>query len=145
MQAGDPAPDFTLPASDGGSVTLSSFRGTANVVLIFYPKDQTPGCTKQLCTARDDASAYADAGARVFGVNGDDAASHERFVAKHGLTMPLLVDRGLTVAKAYDAVIGVGPLRIVNRTVVGIAKDGTIAFYRRGMPATTEILAALPA
>jgi peroxiredoxin len=59
--------------------------------------------------------------------------------------MPLLVDAGLAVAKQYDAVMGVGPLKIVNRTVVGIGRDGTIAFYKRGMPATSEILAALPA
>jgi peroxiredoxin Q/BCP len=145
MKVGDLAPDFTLTAADGRSVSLASFRGTANVVLIFYPKDQTPGCTKQLCTARDDAADYAAAGAQVFGVNGDDAASHARFIAKHGLSMPLLVDPGLAVAKQYDAVMGIGPLKIVNRTVVGIDRAGTIAFYARGMPATATILAALPA
>jgi peroxiredoxin Q/BCP len=145
MTVGDPAPDFTLSASDGSTVALRDFRGQANVVLIFYPKDQTPGCTKQLCTARDDSAAYAAAGARVFGVNGDDAASHARFIAKHALSMPLLMDPGLIVAKQYDAVMGIGPLKIVNRTVVGIDRAGTIAFYRRGMPATADILAALPA
>jgi peroxiredoxin Q/BCP len=145
MNVGDPAPDFTLAAADGTTVALRDFRGTANVVLIFYPKDQTPGCTAQLCAARDDAAEYVAAGARVFGVNGDDAASHARFIAKHGLTMPLLIDPGLAVAKAYDAVIGIGPLKIVNRTVVGIDRDGTIAFYRRGTPKTADILAALPA
>jgi peroxiredoxin Q/BCP len=145
MNVGDAAPDFTLASADGTTVTLRDFRGTANVVLIFYPKDQTPGCTAQLCTARDDAGAYAAAGAAVFGVNGDDAASHARFIAKHGLTMPLLIDPGLAVAKAYDAVIGIGPLKIVNRTVVGIDRDGIVAFYRRGTPKTADILAALPA
>jgi peroxiredoxin Q/BCP len=145
MTVGDPAPDFTLAASDGRTVTLSAFRGASPVVLIFYPKDQTPGCTAQLCAARDDAADYAAAGAVVFGVNGDGAASHERFIAKHGLSMPLLIDPGLAVAKAYDAVIGIGPLKIVNRTVVGIDRDGTIVFYRRGTPKTAEILAALAA
>jgi peroxiredoxin Q/BCP len=145
LSAGDDAPDFTLPSSGGEPVTLSSFRGAANVVLIFYPKDQTPGCTKQLCTARDDRDVYERAGAVVFGVNGDDVASHQRFVAKHGLTMPLLIDAGLTVAKAYDAVMGFGPLKIVNRTVVGIDRAGRIAFYERGMPPTGKILAAFGA
>ena len=82
-------------------------------------------------------------GAAVFGVNGDDAASHARFIAKFGLTMPLLTDPGLAVAKAYDAVLGLGPLKIVNRTVVGIDRAGRVAFYERGMPATAKVLAAL--
>jgi peroxiredoxin Q/BCP len=145
MTIGDPAPDFTLSSSDGRVVTLSEFRGTSPVVLIFYPKDQTPGCTAQLCAARDAAADYVAAGAAVFGVNGDSAASHERFIAKHGLSMPLLIDPGLAVAKAYDAVIGIGPLKIVNRTVVGVDRDGKIAFYRRGTPKAAEILAALAA
>jgi len=140
---GDEAPDFTLRSSDGREIALSSFSDRENVVLIFYPKDQTPGCTKQLCTASDDSAAFGAAGAVVFGINGDDAASHERFIAKHGLAMPLLIDPGLAVAKRYDAVMGFGPLKIVNRTVVGIDRRGRIAFYQRGMPATPAILAAL--
>lgn len=143
LAAGSEAPDFTLPSSAGGDVALAAFRGNANVVLIFYPKDQTPGCTKQLCTARDDAAAFAAAGVAVFGINGDSLDSHARFIAKHGLNMPLLVDTGLAVAKSYDAVLGLGPVRFVNRTVVAIDKQGRIAFYERGMPATPAILAAL--
>jgi peroxiredoxin Q/BCP len=141
LRLGDAAPDFTLRSSDGSDVTLSSFRGAQNVVLIFYPKDQTPGCTKQLCTASADAAAFASAGVAIFGVNGDGAASHERFIARYGLTMPLLIDPGLSVAKAYDAVAGFGPIKIVNRTVVGIDRAGRIAFYHRGMPGTVTILA----
>jgi peroxiredoxin Q/BCP len=142
LSVGSIAPDFTLRSSDGEDVTLSAFRECSNVVLIFYPKDQTPGCTKQLCTARDDRDAFAAAGAVVFGVNGDDEASHRRFIAKHGLSMPLLIDGGLAVAKSYDAVMGFGPVKFVNRTVVGIDRQGRVAFYQRGMPATPEILAA---
>ena len=78
----------------------------------------------------------------VFGINGDGADSHQRFIAKHGLTMPLLIDPGLTTAKRYDAVMGFGPLRIVKRTVVGIDRRGNVAFYERGMPSTAAILAA---
>jgi peroxiredoxin Q/BCP len=140
LNVGDDAPDFSLLAQDGTRVSLGQFRGTSNVVLIFYPKDQTPGCTKQLCAARDDSADYAAYNAVVFGINGDDAASHGRFIAKHNLTMPLLVDPGLAVAKAYDAVMGIGPLKIVNRTVVGIDPHGKIAFYERGIPETKAIL-----
>lgn len=145
LAIGAAAPDFTLRSSDGSDVVLSSFRGRENVVLIFYPKDQTPGCTKQLCTARDDRAAFAAAGTAVFGINGDGAVSHERFIAKYELSTPLLVDPGLATAKHYDAVIGFGPLKIVNRTVVGIDRSGKIAFYERGMPATETILAAFQA
>jgi peroxiredoxin Q/BCP len=145
LAIGAEAPDFTLRSSDGSDVALTSFRERENVVLIFYPKDQTPGCTKQLCTARDDRDAFSAAGAAVFGINGDGAASHERFIAKHALTMPLLVDPGLAIAKQYDAVMGFGPLKIVSRTVVGIDRGGKIAFYERGMPSTDAILAAFKA
>ena len=145
LAIGSPAPDFVLRSSDGHDVSLSSFRGHRNVVLIFYPKDQTPGCTKQLCTARDDRPAYEAAGAVVFGINGDDAASHQRFNAKHGLGIPLLVDRGLAVARRYDAALGFGPLSIVRRTVVAVDRNGTIVLYQRGMPDTTRILSAFPA
>jgi peroxiredoxin Q/BCP len=143
LSIGDEAPDFTLRSSDGNDVALASFRDRESVVLIFYPKDQTPGCTKQLCTASEDGAAFAAAGAAVFGVNGDNASSHQRFIARHGLTMPLLIDPGLNVARRYDAVMGFGPLKIVNRTVVGVDRAGRVAFYQRGMPSSAAILAAL--
>jgi peroxiredoxin Q/BCP len=142
LNIGDRAPDFSLASNDGSIVTLANELAAGPVVLIFYPMDNTPGCTAQLCTARDDAALYASAGVRVFGVNNGGAASHARFREKHNLSAPLLVDAGLKTATEYDAVIGVGPLKIINRTVVGIAADGTIAFYKRGMPTTAQILAA---
>ena len=140
--AGDPAPEFSLLAQDGSRVTLSALRGRA-VVLIFYPMDKTPGCTAQLCAARDDADRYKAAGVDVFGVNNGSAASHESFVTKHGLRTPLLVDTGLDVSTAYGAVLGLGKLSMINRTVVGIAPDGTISYYQRGSPSTDAILAAV--
>jgi peroxiredoxin Q/BCP len=145
LNIGDRAPDFALTSNDGTTVTLASELAKGPVVLIFYPMDNTPGCTAQLCAARDDAARYASAGTTVFGVNNGGAASHERFREKHGLTAPLLVDAGLKTATAYDAVMGAGPLKFINRTVVGIAPDGTIAFYKRGAPKTDEILGALTA
>lgn len=145
LNIGTPAPEFALTDQNGETVRLADFKGKQPVVLIFYPADETPGCTKQLCAARDDTSLYQQAGVAVFGVNPGSAASHEKFIKKHNLTTPLLVDKGLEVAANYQATIGFGPLKIVNRTVVGIDRDGKIAFYRRGIPATTEILAALAA
>ena len=145
MKIGDRAPDFSLASSDGSTVSLEAELAKGPVVLIFYPMDNTPGCTAQLCAARNDAPRYASAGVNVFGVNNGGAASHARFREKHGLVAPLLVDAGLATAKAYDAVIGIGPLKVINRTVVGIARNGTIAFYKRGTPATEEILEAVGA
>jgi peroxiredoxin Q/BCP len=142
LKPGDPAPDFTLPDASGASVHLRDELQHGPVVLIFYPMDATPGCTAQLCAVRDDSALYANVGVRVYGVNNGDEGSHKRFSAKHGFTAPLLVDRDLAVAKAYGAKLG--PLPLINRTVVGIAPDGTVAYYKRGSPATTEILAGLP-
>jgi peroxiredoxin Q/BCP len=145
MKIGDRAPAFSLASSDGTTVSLEAELAKGPVVLIFYPMDNTPGCTAQLCSARNDAARYASAGVGVFGVNNGGAASHARFREKHGLIAPLLVDAGLATAKAYDAVMGIGPLKVINRTVVGIAQDGTVAFYKRGTPSTDEILAGVGA
>jgi peroxiredoxin Q/BCP len=145
LKVGDRAPVFELQSETGETVSLTATLARGPVVLIFYPMDQTPGCTAQLCAARDAAERYAAAGVSVYGVNGAGAVSHKKFVEKHNLSTPLLVDSGLTVAAAYDAVLGAGPVKFVNRTVVGIAKDGTIALYERGMPSTDDILAAVAA
>jgi peroxiredoxin Q/BCP len=94
---------------------------------------------------RNDAPRYTEAGVSVYGVNNGGAASHQRFIEKHNLTAPLLVDPSLRVASAYDAVTSLGLLKFINRTVAGIGSDGTIAFYKRGTPSTDEILGALTA
>jgi peroxiredoxin Q/BCP len=102
LQAGDPAPAFSLTAGDGREVRLTDLAGRW-VVLYFYPKDDTPGCTKEACAFRDSRAAFAKTGAVVLGVSGDDAASHQRFAAKYDLTFPLLSDPGFAVAKRYGA------------------------------------------
>ncbi|WP_171179481.1 peroxiredoxin [Ruegeria sp. HKCCD8929] len=96
----DTAPDFTLPRDGGGEVTLSDLRGGA-VVLFFYPRDDTPGCTKESIGFSEQLPAFADAGAQVFGISRDSVAKHDKFVAKHGLTTPLLSDEGSTVCEDY--------------------------------------------
>ena len=139
------APDFDLEDESGNRVRLSGFRGRSAVVLMFYPADLTPGCTKQLCEARDDYGQYQAAGIAVFGVNPGSAATHKRFVEKHGLRTPLLLDNGGRVSRAYDALMPVPIVTLVNRTVVGIDRDGVIRFYERGMPSTDTILGAMGA
>jgi peroxiredoxin Q/BCP len=114
VQAGQPAPEFTLPAQDGESVSLSDYRGRQVVVLYFYPKDNTPGCTAEACAFRDSHEVFAEAGAQVLGISSDSVESHVRFAERHGLPFTLLSDAGGTVRKRYGvpAVLGVLPGRV---------------------------------
>lgn len=102
LQSGDLAPDFTAPTQSGEPFTLSSLRGR-RVALYFYPKDDTPGCTKQACSLRDGEAALSADGIAVVGVSGDDVASHARFAAKYDLPFPLVADAGNAIATAYGA------------------------------------------
>jgi peroxiredoxin Q/BCP len=100
--AGTPAPSFRLPDQDGNHVSLPDFAGKW-VVLYFYPKDDTPGCTKEACNFRDNYAALQGRGAVVLGVSGDTSASHRKFADKYGLPFPLLADTEHEVARAYGA------------------------------------------
>jgi peroxiredoxin Q/BCP len=100
LKVGDKAPEFSLPDQSGRKVTLRSLKGQ-QVVLYFYPKDDTPGCTKEACGFRDSLEAITKADAIVFGVSLDDAASHQKFIAKHRLPFSLLSDEEAEVSKAY--------------------------------------------
>jgi peroxiredoxin Q/BCP len=97
---GSRAPDFTLPSDEGGTVTLSDLRGK-KVVLYFYPKDDTPGCTTQACDLRDAMPRFDELDAVVLGVSPDSVASHRKFRDKYGLNYTLLADEGHRVAEAY--------------------------------------------
>lgn len=96
-----PAPDFTLPVTGGGDVTLSDLQGKS-VVLYFYPRDDTPGCTTEAVGFSEHLQAFEDAGAVVYGISRDSMAKHDRFAAKHELTVSLLADEEGTVTEAYD-------------------------------------------
>ena len=136
LPAGSAAPDFSLPDESGRMVHLAELRGR-NVVMVFYPGDDTSVCTKQLCQFRD---AWSDAQARgveVFGVNPQNARNHEAFRQKCSFPFPLLVDRGQRVGALYHT-NGL----IVKRTVYLIGRDGVIRFSRRGVPAPRDVLAS---
>jgi thioredoxin-dependent peroxiredoxin len=135
LPVGTPAPDFSLPDEAGHTVTLSDLRGRS-VVLVFYPGDDTPGCTKQLCSFRDDWGEATARGVEIFGVNPQSAAKHQSFRQKFAFPFPLLVDRGQKVGALYHT-NGL----IVKRTVYRIGSDGMIRFARRGYPAPSEVLA----
>jgi peroxiredoxin Q/BCP len=100
-QAGDVAPDFTLPASDGGEVTLSQLAADRAVVVYFYPKADTPGCTKQACGLRDTMTDLQNAGAAVVGISPDPVAEVTKFAKKFDLNFPLLADADHAVCEAY--------------------------------------------
>ncbi|HEX9966968.1 MAG TPA: thioredoxin-dependent thiol peroxidase [Solirubrobacterales bacterium] len=102
LEAGDAAPDFTLPDQDGNEVKLSDLRGQT-VVLYFYPRADTPGCTTQACGVRDRGDEYGKAGARVLGVSPDSVADVKKFADKYGLDFTLLADADHAVADAYGA------------------------------------------
>jgi peroxiredoxin Q/BCP len=102
IEEGETAPDFTVSADDGGQVRLSDFRGKP-VVLYFYPKDDTPGCTKEACAFRDRTPELQAKGAVVLGISPDDVASHGKFRDKYSLNFPLLADLGHAVAERYGA------------------------------------------
>jgi peroxiredoxin Q/BCP len=102
VKEGKPAPTFTLASSEGGEVSLEDLKGKT-VVLYFYPKDDTPGCTKEACAFRDSQAALKKKGAVVLGVSGDPLAAHEKFKAKYKLNFPLLSDPDKAVAKKYGA------------------------------------------
>jgi peroxiredoxin Q/BCP len=114
LAAGTKAPDFTLNDQDGGAVSLAELRGKKNVVVYFYPKDDTPGCTKESCAFRDHFTAFTDAGAEVFGISSDSEASHKAFAQKYNLPFRLLSDRDGRVRQAFGvpATFGLLPGRV---------------------------------
>ncbi len=119
LEAGDRAPDFALNDQDGKLHRLSDYAGQT-VVLYFYPKDDTPGCTKEACSFRDNHAAIEEAGAVVLGVSADDAASHQKFREKYDLPFPLLVDEGAQVASEYGAW---GEKVLYGKTVIGMIRS----------------------
>ena len=150
VSEGTAAPDFDLMSDSGEHVKLSDLRGKP-VVLYFYPKDDTPGCTRQACGIRDAYDAFEERGAVVLGVSPDDVSSHEKFKRKYGLPFTLLADPGHEVAEAYGVwrerkLYGKLSLGIERSTFV-IDADGNLAkIMRRVKPDThaEKVLEALP-
>lgn len=140
VSAGDTAPDFTLPDQDGTDVTLSDLRGRP-VVVYFYPKDDTPGCTTQACGIRDAWGDLQEAGAHVLGVSPDDVDSHRAFADKFDLPHRLLADTDREVMQAWGAW---GEKKLYGKTTVGVKRstvlvdaDGTVAkVWKRATPKT---------
>ncbi len=149
LREGDPAPDFTLRSDTDEEVTLSSLRGKP-VVLYFYPKDDTPGCTTQACGIRDVYGEFEQAGAVVLGVSPDSVAKHVKFKEKYDLPFTLLADTEHEVAERYGVW---GEKRFMGRTYMGVSRttflvaaDGTVAKVMHKVKPDThadDVLAAL--
>ncbi|MCZ6647731.1 MAG: peroxiredoxin [Thaumarchaeota archaeon] len=124
VRVGDIAPDFKLESQTGGEVSLSQFRGNKNVVLYFYPKDETPGCVKEACTFRDSYKVFKEAGAEVIGVSSDSTDSHRKFADHHRLSFLLLSDTKGRLKKEYGvhSTLGLFP----GRVTYVIDKEGKV-------------------
>jgi peroxiredoxin Q/BCP len=150
IEEGTPAPDFELQSDTGETVKLSDFHGRP-VVLYFYPKDDTPGCTTEACEFRDAYDVFRDRGAEVLGVSPDDVRSHEKFKQKYELPFTLLADPSHEVAEQYGVW---GERKFAGKRYLGITRstfvidsDGKVARAMRGIkPAghATEVLDSLP-
>jgi peroxiredoxin Q/BCP len=145
---GDQAPSFTLPSTGGTEVSLSEFLGRP-VVLVFYPGDDTPVCTKQLNSYNDDLAQFDALDAKVLAVSAQSVDSHEKFAGKHGFKFPLLADTDKTVAAAYGTL---GPLGFPRRSVFIIDANGVVRYAHRAIAGLTfrpvgeliDVLLSLP-
>ena len=141
IDVGQPAPDFTLPGICDGErrdYTLSEYRGR-KVVLAFYPGDDTPGCTRQMCSYRDDFSKFEESGAVLLGISPQDVDSHERWAAKRGFHFPLLADVEKQVIDRYD--VRGGRLIAVKRSVFVVGPDGVVRYVDRKVVGATFVSA----
>ncbi len=134
LNLGDTAPDFSGTTTDGSNIALKDFRGKT-LILYFYPKDDTPGCTAQACSLRDANTEIKKKGAAVLGVSTQDEVSHQRFAAKYDLNFPLLADTDKSVAKAYGALggkTGGGGLMSAAMSLAGFADRVTFVIDAKG-------------
>jgi thioredoxin-dependent peroxiredoxin len=133
VAVGERAPEFTLPGTGGTEVSLSDFRGRP-VVLVFYPGDDTPVCTKQLNSYNDELAQFEALDAQVLGVSAQGVESHDRFADKHGFRFPLLSDGDKKVAGLYGTL---GPIGFPRRSVFIIDADGVVRYAHRAIAGLT--------
>lgn len=141
IEVGAEAPDFSLLNDDGQQFRLSDLRGHLLAMLVFYPKDFTPGCTDQLIHIRKHIEHIRAAGVEPMGVNSGDAQSHKAFRREHALNFDLLVDESANVARFYGAIKPEG--EGIQRSVVVVGKDGTVVFAEQGAPPWQRVLMTL--
>lgn len=143
LSIGDIAPSFCLIGHDGNQYCLPELLKVSPVALIFYPFDQSPGCTKLLCNINDDKATFKEKGITLLGINNGSEESHRVFADKKNLLMPLLSDMDYKVAKSYDALWQIGPIKVIRYATVGIGQDGKINYYIQGRPTNNEIITGM--
>ena len=146
ISVGDQAPDFSLPGTGNQNYSLSAFKGKT-VVLVFYPGDNTPVCTKQLVCYNNELAQFSELDAQVLAVSGQDLESHEKFATQHGFQFPLLADTEKAVARAYGTL---GPLGIPRRSIFVIDASGVVRYVHRALVGVTfrpvdELIGAISA
>ena len=139
LDVGSEAPVFEAETAEGERVWLPGFRGKSAVLLMFYPMDDTPGCTAQMCAARDEGAEYAAAGITRFGVNPGSLDSHQAFASKYSLDFPLIVDADSRIASAYGVLRDDG---YTGRATILIDREGRIAYAAAGAHGFAEITGA---
>jgi peroxiredoxin Q/BCP len=141
LKVGDKAPKFSLKAHPSGTISLDDFAGKKNVILAFYPKDDTPGCTKEMCAFSDDLNKFQSTDTEVLGISLDDVESHGKFAAKHNLTQKLLADTDKQASRAYGVLKA--DKDYTERVLFIIDKNGVIQYVHEGMPSNAELLDTL--
>lgn len=139
IPVGGIAPDFEAMDHEGRHIRLNNLLMKGRVVMVFYPKNNTPICTQQLCALRDDWSKFQERNVTVLGINPADKDSHAAFAAKHGFPFPMVVDRDSRISKAY----GSGGMLFTKRTVYVIDRDGKVLLVERGVVPHDRIFAIL--
>ncbi len=133
LGVGEQAPDFTLPGTGEREYSLEEFRGNP-VVLVFYPGDDTPVCTKQLNSYNDELEQFSDMNAQVIGISAQDVSSHDAFAGKHGFEFPLLADSDKAIAGLYGTL---GPIGFPRRSVFILDGDGVVRYAHRAIAGLT--------
>ncbi len=140
IEVGAQAPDITATTGSGAEFRLRDHQESSRVMLVFYPKDFTSGCTTQLVNVQRSLADMRDAGVEPFGLSADDAESHQQFCDAHNLEFDLLVDGNMDAARAYGAVKPEGG---ILRSVFVVGQDGTVIFAQEGAPSWPEVSAAI--
>jgi peroxiredoxin Q/BCP len=130
LSVGDRAPDFSLPSTKG-TLTLSALLAKGAVLLVFYPGDDTPVCTKQLCNYRDNLDVFEGLGVQVVAINPQSESSHAKFASKHALPFPVVADEGGRVTAQYGAR---GLLGMTKRALVLVGRDGAVKWQKTDFP-----------
>ena len=143
LKIGDKAPSFCLTGHNGQLYCLPELLKFGPVALVFYPYDQSPNCTKLLCSINTDKDIFDAKGITLLGINNASEESHKVFANKRNLLMPLLSDLDYSVSKLYNALWKIGPIKVIRYVTVGIGQNGKVIYYAPGRPTNRTIIESI--